>query len=293
MNSIRIWQSACKFSTSSLARSSFEVRNLGNNVVHVEMNRPDRRNAFTLDMWRESKKIFDELSLDPECRAIVLSGKGKSFCSGIDLQMGMSELIKAVQDDSIDVGRKARMIERIVTDAQAGFTAIEKCSKPVIAAVHSHCVGAGVDMITACDIRYASQDSTFCVKEVDIGMAADVGTLNRFPKIGANESWVKEVCLTARNFGADEALQYGLISRIFVSPKECVNGALDLAASIAEKSPIAVQGTKKTLNYARDHTVDESLEMIKMWNMSQLLSTDLFEGAMAAMQKKKPSFKNL
>ncbi|KAK6049819.1 enoyl-CoA hydratase/isomerase family protein [Cooperia oncophora] len=150
-----------------------------------------------------------------------------------------------MMNDEIDPGRKGRILRRIITTCQDGFTAIEACPKPVIAAVHSHCIGAGVDLITSCDIRYASSDALFSIREVDIGMAADVGTLNRIQKIVGNDSWTRELAFTARNVGADEALKFGLISRIFNTEKEVVEGALALARKIAEKSPIGVQGTKE------------------------------------------------
>ncbi|VDK61783.1 unnamed protein product, partial [Cylicostephanus goldi] len=146
-----------------------------------------------------------------------------------------------------------------------------KCPKPVIAAIHSHCYGAGVDLITACDVRYSSSDAVFNIKEVDIGMTADVGTLNRIEKLDTRS----------------------LISRIFDNQKELVEGALDLARLIAEKSPIAVQGTKEVLNHARNHTIEESLDFVKTWNMSQLQSADLRNSAMAAMSKQKVEYENV
>ncbi|KAK5967972.1 hypothetical protein GCK32_006822 [Trichostrongylus colubriformis] len=306
-------------SSSSSKNSELEVQQDSPHVYHVKLNRPDRRNTFTMELWKEMKSTFDRLAEEPECRAIVLSGNGKSFCAGIDLQQGMGELVSIVMNDDIDVGRKGRILRRIITTCQDGFTAIEvlvdglvrrfciliiakraffkplpfkMCSKPVIAAIHSHCVGAGIDLITACDIRYASSDVMFSIREVDIGMAADVGTLNRLQKIVGNDSWTRELAFTARNFGADEALKFGLISRIFNTESEVVEGALALAKRIAEKSPIGVQGTKEVLNHARDHTILESLDFVKTWNMSQLQSTDLRNGAMAAMNKQKPVFEN-
>lgn len=273
--------------------SSITVNKYGDNVAHVKLNRPEKRNAFTLDMWKEMKSTFDRLADDPTCRAIVLSGEGKSFCSGIDLGEGMGEIIKVIQSDQIEFGRKAREVRRFITICQDGFTAIQKCPKPVVAAVHSHCVGAGVDLITACDVRYAAADSIFSIKEVDIGLAADVGTLNRINQVVGSDSWVREVALTARDFGTDEALRQGFLSRVFQTPSETLQAALELADIIAKKSPIAVQGTKEVLNYARDHTTEDSLNFVKTWNMSQLLSTDVMDSAFAAMQKKKATYKDV
>ncbi|CAI5441907.1 unnamed protein product [Caenorhabditis angaria] len=262
-------------------------------VAHIKLNRPNKLNTFTLDMWTSLKSELERLGDDPKCRAIVLSGEGKVFCAGIDLAGGMGEIIKVIQNDDIEIGRKARLLRRFIGHVQDCFTAVEKCPKPVIAAVHSHCIGAGIDLITACDIRFASQCSNFSIKEVDVGLAADVGTLNRIQKVVGNDSWTREIAMTARDFGVDEALKFGLISRIYPSKKETVAGAVSLAKTIAEKSPIAVQGTKINLNYSRDHTIDESLEYIKTWNMSQLLSTDLINSATAVMSKQKATFEDV
>ncbi|CAJ0608352.1 unnamed protein product [Cylicocyclus nassatus] len=280
-------------STTPSLKAEVEVQEESSHVFHVKLNRPERRNAFTIDMWREMKKVFDSLADEPKCRAIVLSGNGKSFCSGIDLQMGMGNLIQMLMDEEMDVGRKGRMLRRFITEGQDGFTALETCPKPVIAAIHSHCYGAGVDLITACDVRYSSSDAVFNIKEVDIGMTADVGTLNRIEKVVGNSSWVREVAYTAKDISADDALKFGLISRIFDNQKEVLEGALDLAKLIAEKSPIAVQGTKEVLNHARNHTIEESLDFVKTWNMSQLQSADLRNSAMAAMSKQKVEYENV
>uniref|UniRef100_A0A7I4Y5U5 Delta(3,5)-Delta(2,4)-dienoyl-CoA isomerase, mitochondrial n=1 Tax=Haemonchus contortus TaxID=6289 RepID=A0A7I4Y5U5_HAECO len=287
------------FSMSRLSNSSFpvnaglEVEEASPHVYHVRLNRPDRRNTFTMELWKAMKTTFDALAEEPKCRSIVLSGNGKSFCAGIDLQQGMGEMIKMLTNNDIEVGRKGRILRRMITTCQDGFTAIEVCPKPVIAAIHSHCVGAGVDLITACDIRYASSDAVFSIREVEIGMTADVGTLNRLQKIVGNDSWTRELAYTAKDIGADEALKFGLISRVFNTRDDAVEGALALAKIIAEKSPIGIQGTKEVLNHARDHSIQESLDFVKTWNMSQLQSTDLRDGAMAAISKQKAVFEDV
>ncbi|PIC12611.1 hypothetical protein B9Z55_028276 [Caenorhabditis nigoni] len=281
-------------STSSALKSTdISVKEERPYVYNVQLNRPAKLNTFTMDMWREFKKAIDGLADDPKCRSIIVSGEGKAFCAGIDLAAGMSNIIQVIQDDAIEIGRKGRAVRRFIGEIQDCFTALEKCPKPIIAAVHSHCLGAGIDLITACDIRIASQDANFSIREVDIGLAADIGTLNRIQKVVGNDSWTREIALTARDFGADEAHRYGLISRICDDRKALLENSIDLAARIAEKSPIAVQGTKETLNYARDHTTDESLNFIKTWNMSQLLSTDLMNSALAAMNKKKATYEDV
>ncbi|CAB3404754.1 unnamed protein product [Caenorhabditis bovis] len=277
-------------SISSAASGDVVVKEEHPYVYHLKLNRDKKMNTFTMDMWKEFKNAIDGLAENPKCRSIVISGEGRAFCAGIDIAGGMMEIVNIIQDDSIEFGRKGRKVRNMIGTIQDCFTALEKCPKPIIAAVHSYCIGAGIDLITACDIRVASQDAVFSIKEVDVGLAADIGTLNRIQKVVGNDSWTRELAFTARDFGVDEALKFGLISRIYANPKDTVNAALDLAKTISEKSPIAVQGTKETLNYARNHPTDQSLDFIKTWNMSQLLSTDLMNSAMAIMNKKKATF---
>uniref|UniRef100_A0A914VWB6 Delta(3,5)-Delta(2,4)-dienoyl-CoA isomerase, mitochondrial n=1 Tax=Plectus sambesii TaxID=2011161 RepID=A0A914VWB6_9BILA len=255
-------------------------------VTHVQMNRPNQRNALNDKIWKELGDAFEFLSTDPDCRSIVLSGAGKCFCSGIDLKSAASGLLMNVEgDEEVDVARKARYARDKIKLYQKYFTAIEECPKPVIVAIHGACFGAGIDMITACDIRYASRDAAFCIKEVDIGLAADVGTLNRLPKIVGNEGLTRELAYTARVFNAEQALNYGLLSKVLANYEEVLAASLNLANEIASKSPVAVQGTKLTLNYSRDHSVRDSLEFVANWNQSQLLSDDVAKSAMAAIAK--------
>ncbi|MES1914187.1 MAG: hypothetical protein MHM6MM_006291 [Cercozoa sp. M6MM] len=173
---------------------------------------------------------------------------------------------------------------------QQNITAAENCRVPVIACVHGGVIGGAIDLITACDIRIASSDAFFSVKEVDIGMAADVGTLQRLPKVVRSDSWVRDVCLTGRRFDAQEALQQGLVSRVCEDKKAAVAAALELASTIAKKSPIAVAGTKHLLNYSRSRTTQEGLLYTQAWNMSMLQSEDLGTAAMASLSRQVPRF---
>ncbi|CCD61992.1 Delta(3,5)-Delta(2,4)-dienoyl-CoA isomerase, mitochondrial [Caenorhabditis elegans] len=277
----------------ALKSSEISVKEERPYVYNVKLNRPAKLNTFTMDMWREFKKAIDSLADDPKCRSIIISGEGKAFCAGIDIAHGLSDILRIIQDDTIEVGRKGRLVRKFIGEIQDCYTALERCPKPIIASIHSHCLGAGIDLITACDIRVASQDAIFSIREVDVGLAADIGTLNRIQKVVGNDSWTRDVAFTARDFGADEALRFGLISRIYDDRQSLLENSIDMAARIAEKSPIAVQGTKETLNYAREHSTDDSLNFIKTWNMSQLLSTDLLSSAMAVMNKKKATYEDV
>lgn len=262
-------------------------------VVHVELNRPDRLNAFNKLMWVEMGECFRTLHNDPDCRAIVLSGgTAKHFTAGIDL-MDMMKLGQQLGEID-DVGRKARLFEGFIKLYQDSISSLELCYKPVIAAVHAACVGAGVDLITAADIRYCTKDAWFQVKEVDIGMAADVGTLQRLPKVIGSQSLARELCMTARKFSSAEALSCGLVSQVCESREEMIKKAIELATEIASKSPIAVQGTKKNMVYSLDHTNQEGLDQIREMNMANLQSEDFINAVMAQQTKgEKPVFAKL
>lgn len=208
------------------------------------------------------------MAINPDCRAIVLSAAGKHFCAGIDLSSMMS--LGQQMGDTEDVARKGIVLERTIKLYQDSISAVERCPKPVIMAVHQACIGAGVDLITAGDIRYSTQDAFFQVKEVEIGMAADVGTLQRLPKVIGSQSLVRELCYTGRRFEAVEAERSGLISRVYSDKDALVSGALAVAEDIASKSPIAVQTTKESLVYSLEHTNQEGLDHIVSTTASYL-----------------------
>ncbi|XP_058450289.1 delta(3,5)-Delta(2,4)-dienoyl-CoA isomerase, mitochondrial isoform X1 [Malaya genurostris] len=262
-------------------------------VTHVEFNRPKQLNAFNKRMWIELGECFSQLHNDPDCRAIVLSGgSSKHFTAGIDL-MDMMQLGQQLSEIE-DTGRKARLFEGLIKLYQDSISSLERCYKPVIVTVHAACVGAGVDLITAADIRLCTKDAWFQVKEVDIGMAADVGTLQRLPKVIGSQSLARELCLTARKFQSDEALSCGLVSNVFQSREEMIEKAIQLASEIAQKSPIAVQGTKKNMVYSLDHTNQEGLDHIREMNMNNLQSEDFINAVMAQQSKgDKPVFAKL
>ncbi|XP_060254047.1 delta(3,5)-Delta(2,4)-dienoyl-CoA isomerase, mitochondrial isoform X1 [Ovis aries] len=235
---------------------SLRVTAAQKHVLHVQLNRPEKRNAMNKAFWREMVVCFNKIAEDSDCRVVVISGAGKMFTSGIDLMDMASELLQPAGDDT---ARISWHLHSLITRYQETFSVIEKCPKPVIAAIHGGCIGGGVDLITACDIRYSTRDSFFQVKEVDVGLAADVGTLQRLPKVIGNQSLVNELAYTARKMMADEALESGLVSRLFPDKETMLDAAFTLAAEISSKSPVAVQSTKINLIYSRDHSVTESL----------------------------------
>lgn len=187
--------------------------------------------------------------------------------------------------EATDASRKGKIFEEYIVLYQNSITSLEKCSKPIIACTHSAVVGAGVDLITAADIRYCTKDSWFCVKEVDIGMAADVGTLQRLPKVIGSQSLARELCFTARKLQSAEAEKCGLVSKVFEDRSAMIEEAIHIASIIASKSPVAVQGTKRNMVYSLDHTNQEGLDQIKEINKLNLQSEDFFNAVVAGQSK--------
>ncbi|KAE8294919.1 Delta(3,5)-Delta(2,4)-dienoyl-CoA isomerase, mitochondrial [Larimichthys crocea] len=242
-------------------------------------------NSELLSSCSEMVDCFNEIAMNSDCRVVVLSGAGKFFTAGIDLTDVASDVLSPEGDDA---ARISWNIRKKLFKFQEAFSVIERCPKPVVVAIHGACIGAGVDLISACDIRMCTQDAWFQVKEVDIGLAADVGTLQRLPKVIGSRSLVNELALTARKMFADEARSSGLVSRVFADKEAMMAGALEMAGEIAARSPVAVQGTKINLIYSRDHSVTEGLDYMATWNMSMLQTQDVMKSAQAAMEKKSP-----
>ncbi|KAL1741404.1 ClpP/crotonase-like domain-containing protein [Schizophyllum fasciatum] len=262
-------------------------------VYLIELQRKPA-NAFSEEFWKSYGKVFDSLrtSLTADVRCAVLaSGLDRIFTGGLDLNSA-GNILSA--DGHADPARAAHNLHDHIRAFQADIRAPERCHFPVIAALHGHVIGLGVDMSSACDVRYAATDAGFSVKEVDIGLAADIGTLSYLPKITGNQSLARELAFSARTFSAQEALQLGFVSRVVPgSRKEVVSAALDLAKSIAEKPPIAIAGTKRLLNHARDNSVDASLDYTVVWNSAMLQTKDIPESLIARKEKRAPQFTQL
>ncbi|CAG8959677.1 hypothetical protein HYFRA_00001582 [Hymenoscyphus fraxineus] len=258
-------------------------------VAHVQINRPQKMNAFMEEMWLELKLVFDTLSHSPDIRAIILSGAGdRAFTSGLDVQAASQ-----VRYPGADAARKATSIRRHVQEFQDCIGSIEVCEKPVICVMHGISFGLAIDICTAADIRICSADVKMAVKEVDIGLAADIGTLSRLPRVVGSYSWVKDVCLSARIFGAEEAYRVGLVSHVQENKAAALDKALEMAKTLAEKSPIAVQGTKELLNHGRDHKLADSLRYTGVWNSVGIQTTDVERAMMSGLKKTRPRFEKL
>ncbi|KAK5061209.1 hypothetical protein LTR84_007751 [Exophiala bonariae] len=267
-------------------------------VVHVEINRPEKLNAFYEPMWVELKRIFEQLSTDPEVRCILISGAGdRAFTAGLDVQEAAksgSPLSADGGDGKSDPSRQATNIRRHVFELQDVISAVARCEKPTIALLHGYTYGLGIDLSSACDIRFAESSTNFSVKEVDIGIAADVGTLSRLPKVvGGITSWVKEVTLSARPFSAEEALRHGFVSRVVKGKANLINEGLDFAKYLASKSPVAVQGTKNILDAAWGRTVEDNLNYTAVWNAAMVQSSDVTRAILSGLQKRTPTFEKL
>jgi enoyl-CoA hydratase len=268
----------------------FETLNvtLENKIAVVRMNRPDKANAMNLAMWHDIRSAFQWIDDTPEARVAVLEGEGKTFTSGIDLTMMMG-LSTQIQNDCD--GRMRESLRRVVLDLQDTLTSLERCRKPVLAAIHGACIGGGIDLICCADMRYCSSDAYFSIKEIDIGMVADVGTLQRLPKL-VGDGIARELAFTGRRADAAEARAIGLVNRVYDTREALHDGVMEIAASIAAKSPLSVRGSKEMMNYARDHSIADGLNYVATWNAAMLMSDDLQKAMMASMSKQTPVFKD-
>lgn len=249
-------------------------------VLRVSFQR-GQVNAWIEPMWREMDAILRFVARDGDVNAIVLSGENRCFTAGLDLSS--DGLNAAMAPGGDDPARKAMFMVPWLQEFQDAISMLEKCQKPVVAAIHNVAYGLAIDILSAVDIRYAAEDVRFSIKEVDAGLAADIGTLQRFPKIVSNDSWTRELALTGREFDAQEALQFGFISKIVPGGKEGVlREAIKTASIMASKSPVALRNTKHLLVHSRDHSVQEGLNYTAVLNGSGLQSHEIPEAVSEA-----------
>ena len=263
--------------------------NLKDHIAHVILSRGEELNTMIKDFWAELPNLIDEISNEGKARVILISAEGKHFTAGMDLRNFTDSDLAGNNEHQ---GLQNEAIYRLTKDLQYSFSSLEKSRIPVIVAIQGACVGGGVDMISACDIRYATKDAFFCIQETNLGLVADVGTLQRLPKL-IPEGIVRELALTGRKFHADEALKYGLISSISDDQESMMEQAINAAKEIASKSPLAISGIKEVINYSRDHSVDESLNYVALWNAAMKYEDDLKETFIAKMEKREEVFQGL
>lgn len=257
-------------------------------VYEVRLNRPAQRNALSPAAFAEIPRAMSLLDRAPSARAVVLSAAGPHFCAGIELG-GPGDPLSAASADPVAA---AEGLRRAVLDMQAALTAIERCRKPVVAAVHGACVGGGVDLVAACDIRCCSRDASFVLKEVDMAIVAVLGALQRLPRIVGYGN-AADLALTGRKITAMEAKEMGLVTRVFDSKQDLDAGVAKIAKEIADKSAWAVIGTKAVLLRSRDATIEQGLEHVATWNAGMMRSNDLKEAIRAFLEKRKPVFSKL
>jgi len=267
----------------------FDV-SIDNNIAHIVMNRPEKRNAMIKEFWTELPQIIRDIDDNAKARVIVLSSTGPVFSAGIDVGMFSSD-IGSIRDKN-DPAYGANFYNNSVLPLQDSFTAIEQCRIPVIAAIQGGCYGGGVDLITACDMRYGTEDSFITIFEINVGMTADVGT---FPRILNHmpEGIVRELAYTGRKMDADECKSRGLFNEVYADQKAMMASVMALAADIATKPPLAVYGCKRIITYSRDHSTMDTLDNIAVWNMSMLIPSEMMEAMVSKGEKRAGNYKDL
>ena len=271
----------------------FDIEFLGH-VAHIKLNRPEKRNAMNWDFWRDLPRIVGDIDTHARARCIVLSSTGPVFSAGLDLSLFGQDVFAS--------SKTAKMNEKelqtpqnfmsFLSFLQDSISSLQKARIPVICAIQGGCIGGGVDLICSADIRLATNDAFFSIRETKIGMVADVGTFPRIVKL-LPEGIVKELAFTGRNFSAQEAKEYGFVNKLYESHDSLIEGALEIANEIASNSPAAVYGCKRVIDFSRDHTIDEGLEWINMWNASMLSQSELMEGFQSYKSKKVGDFAEL
>ena len=270
-----------------MTHQCFDVE-LRDQVAHLRLCRPESLNTMTPAFWSELPAIVKELDRGGEARVIVLSSTGKHFTAGMDL----SVFSGGVGQTRGEVGRLRANLRLGVLELQESFTCLERARMPVLAAIQGGCIGGGVDMISACDMRYATRDAFFCIQEINIGMTADVGTLQRLPKI-VPEGVARELAYTGRRMSAERAREVGLVNEVFPDHPALLEGVMQVAREIAARSPLAVWGSKEMLNYSRDHSVADGLNYIATWQTGMFQPADMAEALQAKQEKREPSFDDL
>jgi enoyl-CoA hydratase/carnithine racemase len=254
-----------------------------NGIAWLTLNRPAKHNAMDLDFFAVLPQHLQHLTDAIDVRVVVIKGAGNSFTAGTDLSSAAEMVAGGAADERWN-------LQRNILALQAGISAVENCGKPVIAAIHGYCIGGGVDLICACDIRIAERSALFSIRETRMGIIADLGTLQRLPRI-IGEGRARELAFSGRDFGTAEAFEMGLITRICEGRENLYETAQTLARQIADNPPLTVMGVKEVMNYSRDHGVEAGLRYVAQKNAAMLLSEDLHEALAAFREKRKPHFK--
>ena len=262
---------------------------LENQIAHLRLNRPEKANSMIPEFWREFPEAIDRISADGAARVIVISSEGKHFTAGMDISVFMSG---GLDGDAANPHVSAEAFRHKIRMLQNTFSCLERARQPVLAAIQGGAIGAGVDLATACDCRYASADAFFAVQETAIGMTADVGTFPRLMRI-IPEGWARQMAFTGERLPAAKAKEIGLVNEVFATPEALLDGVMAIAGRIAAHSPLAVAGCKAMANYARDHSTADALDYIAVWNAAMLRPADIREAYMARSEQRAPAFDSL
>ena len=267
----------------------FDVE-INNSIAHIRLNRPEKRNSMNEDFWNLFPKEVEELDDSGEIRALVISSTGPHFSSGIDLNMFKDDVVEEQSEN--ELGRSRGYFIQQLKYLQNVANCLEATRFPVVAAIQGGCIGGGIDLITAADIRLCTKDAFFIIEEINVGLAADIGTLQRLPKIipaGIAREWA----MMGEKVSADRAKEVGLVSSLHDNQEAMLKSAFEIAERLVSKTPLAMWVTKEVLNYSRDHSVKEGLDNVNLWNAATLHKEDVMTTMMSRMQKKKPEYKNL
>ena len=267
----------------------FDVE-INNSIAHIRFNRPEKRNSMNEDFWRLFPKEVEELDDSGEIRALIVSSTGPHFSAGIDLSMFKDDVVE--HETNQELGRSRGYFIQQLKFLQRAASCLEDARFPVVAAVQGGCIGGGIDLITAADIRLCTKDAFFLIEEINVGLAADIGTIQRLPKIipaGIAREWT----MMGEKISAERAKEVGLVSSLHESHEEMIDSAFEMAEKLASKTPLAMWVTKEVLNYSRDHSVKEGLDNVALWNAATLHKEDVMTTMMSKMQKKKPKYRNL
>ncbi|MCB1171944.1 MAG: crotonase/enoyl-CoA hydratase family protein [Leptospiraceae bacterium] len=281
-----ILRSGCRIGTVGHFSFFSIERNIEHKTAVLYLNRPDARNAMSWEFWHELPQAVAELEADNDIRCVIIAGRGKSFSTGLDIVDFFTRFKDIVTADSAD-GRET--LRRFILELQAGLRAVADGNKIYIAAVHRHCIGGGLDLISACDLRLASADAKVSLREAKVAIVADMGSLNRLPGI-IGMGHTRMMALTGRDFNAAECQSMGLFNEVYPDQEELMTAAHNLAAEIAANPALAVQGTKRVLNYIQDHGVNDSMDYVATFNAAFLDSLDFRELGQAFVEKRKPRF---
>lgn len=261
-----------------------------NNVAHIVLNRPEAFNAMPRPFWNELPAIVNDINDNAKARVIVISSTGKHFTAGMDISVFTDG--EGINSQGGDQYTRAESFRQFVLTLQGTFNCLDNVRMPVIAAIQGGCIGAGVDMTSACDIRFCTEDAFFQIAEINIGMTADVGTFPRLCKL-IPEGWVRELAYSGRRLPAEKAKAIGLVNEIFATQEAMITHVLELAREIAEKAPVAVAGSKRMINHARDHSIADGLDYIATWQAGMFSPPHMMEAFAAKAQKRAPEFADL